>query len=563
MNKPKKFSILIIDDEKSNIIALSDILKNDYKVFAVRNSREAVETAEGDIPDLILLDIVMPEMDGYDVITALKKSEITRDIPVIFITGLDNNEAEEKGLGLGAVDYIPKPFNPAIVKLKVRNQVKLIERIRQQALMAKISHSFLSDSRVEVLYTDTLRMVGEFMDIATVLLYKLSDDNSALICQNEWLKPVLNLSTRLNDRFELKESMLSVINQILTNTADNTFLHSNNPAFREIIKPHREHISNYITTPILIKGKLRAILVFSREDENQEWSESEIDLSVLVSSIFSGVFERSEIEHDLNVVLKLKAELIAAKEQAEHLSRAKSEFLSRMSHEMRTPLNSIMGMMQIVNMNSVHMNNVHTNSVPDNLQFCLTEIEKASYNLQRLINDILDISSMEYGAIKLCNSTFDTDSIFKDVLQTACYNATGKQQIIKSNIDPTIPASLIGDEKRLKQVITNLLANAIKFTPEQGEISLESRVLSIDNGIITLQITVSDNGIGIAKEQQDKLFQVFEQVDGSDTREFGGIGIGLVLSKRIIEMMGGKIWVESELNKGASFHFTCKLQTVK
>ncbi|MCL2443068.1 MAG: ATP-binding protein [Treponema sp.] len=553
MNKPKKFSILIIDDEKSNIIALTDILKDDYKVFAVRNSREAVETAEEDLPDLVLLDIVMPEMDGYEVITALKKSGITRDIPVIFITGLDNNEAEERGLGLGAVDYIPKPFNSAIVKLKVRNQIKLIERIRQQALMAKISHSFLSDSRVEILYTDTLRMAGEFMDIATVLLYKLADDNSALVCQNEWLKPGLKLNTRLEDRFELKESMLSVINTMLTNTANNTYLHSNNPAIREIIKPHREHISNYITTPILIKGKLRAILVFSREDEDQEWSESEIDLAILISSIFSGVFERNEIEHDLNVVLKLKAELIAAKEQTEHLSRAKSEFLSRMSHEMRTPMNSIMGMMQIVNMNNV----------PDNLQFCLSEIEKASYNLQRLINDILDISSMEYGAIKLCNSTFDTDSIFKDVLQTACYNAANKQQVIKSNIDPTIPNLLIGDEKRLKQVITNLLANAIKFTPEHGEIYFESRVMNIDNGIITLQVTVSDNGIGIAKEQQDKLFHVFEQIDGSDTREYDGIGIGLVLSKRIVEMMSGKIWVKSELNKGASFYFTCKLQTVK
>ncbi|MCL2759087.1 MAG: ATP-binding protein [Treponema sp.] len=550
MNKPKRYSILIIDDEKANIITLSDILKTDYKVYAVKNSKEAVETAEEDMPDLILLDIVMPEMDGYAVITALKKSEKTRDIPVIFITGLDKNEAEETGLSLGAADYIPKPFNYAIVKLKVRNQIKLIERIRQQALMAKISHNFLSDSRVEVLYTDTLRMIGEFMDTATVLLYFLDDNGSTLVCQNEWIKPGLNLKTRIGDKFELNESILLTLKNLLANSSDNICIHSKNPAVENLIKLQREHFDNYITTPIFIKGEMRGILVFSSENEELEWSESDIDLAVLVSSIFSGVFERNEIEHDLNAVLKLKAELIAAKEQAEHLSRAKSEFLSRMSHEMRTPMNSIMGMLQIINMNSI----------PENIKNCFYEIDKSSHNLLRLIDDILDISSIEHGAMKLSTLAFNPYILFKEILQTACYNATEKQQVVNSRVDPTIPDSLKGDEKRLKQVIANLLANAIKFTPEKGEISLEARVINSDDNLITLQITVTDNGIGIAKGQQDKLFKIFEQVDGSLTREHGGIGIGLSLSKRIIEMMGGKIWVESEPNKGAAFHFTCKLQ---
>ena len=550
MSKPRKYSILIIDDEKANIITLSEILKTEYKVYAVRDSREALETAEEDTPDLILLDIVMPEMDGYAVITALKNSEKTRDIPVIFISGLSDNEAEEAGLALGAVDYISKPFNSAIVRLRVNNQIKLIERLQQQALMAKISHSFLSDSRIETLYPDTLRMIGEFMDIATILLYELSEDNSALVCQNEWLKPGLNLNSRIGDRFELKEPILSLIKNLLASNLSKACLHSKNPAVREIVKPDREHFSNFISTPILIKGELRAILVFSRDNEEQEWSESEIDLAILVSSIFSGVIERSEIEHDLNAVLKLKAELITAKEHAEHLSRAKSEFLSRMSHEMRTPMNTIMGLIQVINMSNIS----------EDVKYNLNQIEKSSHNLQRLIDDVLDIYSMEHGAIKLSYAAFDINLMFKNVLQTICYIASEKQQEVKSKIDPTIPDSVMGDEKRLKQVIATLLGNAIKFTPEQGEIFFEVRVLNGDHGIITLQVTVADNGIGIAKEQQDKIFVIFEQVDGSVTREYGGIGIGLALSKRIIEMMGGKIWVESELNKGATFHFTCKLQ---
>jgi len=313
---------------------------------------------------------------------------------------------------------------------------------------------------------------------------------------------------------------------------------------------------------------MRAVLVFSKEgamtsgavnsgvmtsgaiDDDQEWSESEINLAVLVSSIFSGVYERNEIEHDLNVVLKLKAELIAAKEQAEHLSRIKSEFLSRMTHEMKTPMNGIIGMLEIIKMNSI----------PEKIEKSISIIDKSSRDMLHLINDVLDISDMEYGAFKLTNANFNISAMFKDLLQTANHNAAAKQQTIVFKIDPTIPTFLTGDEKRLKQVIFNLLSNAVKFTPKNGEINFEARALNGDNRIITLQITVADNGIGIAKEHQDKLFHVMEQVDGSLTREHGGIGIGLVLSKRIIEMMDGKIWVESELGKGSTFIFTCKLK---
>jgi len=552
MSKQKKNSVLIIDDEKSNIIALTNILNTEYTVYAVRDSREAVETVEENMPDVILLDILMPEMDGFAVIAELKYSEKTRDIPVIFITGLDSRDAEEKGLALGAADYIPKPFNSAIVRLRVQNQMKLNKRLRQQALMAKISNSFLSDVDVDSLYNDTLRMVGEFMNVAQILLYRFTDDNSVLVCRNEWINPELNLKTRINETLELNESMHLIMNNLHAISGGDLCLHSNNPTYKEVMKPYRKNFHSYITTPIYIKGKICAVLDFSRDDEVSEWSESEIDLAVLVSSVFSGVFERNAIEHDLNVVLKLKAELISAKERAEHLSRAKSEFLARMSHEMRTPMNAIIGMIQVVVMKGY----------PEDLKICIETMDTASGQLIRLIDDVLEISSMEYGVFKLNDSVFDINAMFKDILQTASYSAYGKKQNIKSVIDPKIPALLNGDEKRLKQVISSLLANAIKFTPEQGEICLESRLYNDDNGIITLKIIVSDNGIGISKEQQEKLFVIFEQVDGGFSRKHGGIGIGLALSRRVIEMMGGTIWVESELNKGAKFYFTCKLQKV-
>jgi len=128
MNEENKYSILIIDDDPNNIAAFTDILKDDYNLFAVTLSKNALEVAEAEIPDLILLDILMPDLDGYDVLAALKNSEVTRNIPVVFVTGLDGYDAEEKGLELGAADYISKPFHPAIIKLRLKNQIKLSER---------------------------------------------------------------------------------------------------------------------------------------------------------------------------------------------------------------------------------------------------------------------------------------------------------------------------------------------------------------------------------------------------------------------------------------------------
>ena len=551
MEKRRKHSILIIDDEKSNLYALSNILNKDYKVYAVRDSRDALETAETDMPDVILLDILMPELDGYDVIASLKKSKKAKDIPVVFITGLDSIEAEEKGLALGAADYIPKPFHSVIVKLRVQNQIKLIERNRQQALMAKISHNFLSNAPVDSSLTETLRLVGEFMDVAQVLLYKFEGDSGTLICCNEWINPRLNLKTYINNELSLGEQLVSVLGNL--HSSDNDYyLHSNSSLYKDELHPFCAYFQNFIIIPVFIKGKMCALLNFSKDDADSGWSDGETDLGVLVSGIFSGVFERASIEHDLNVVLKLKADLTSAMNHAEHLGRAKSEFLSRMSHEMRTPMNAIMGMMQVVK----------RRGIPPNIKGDMDIIDTESRRLLGLIDDALDVSSMEYGAFTLSCSTFCFGDVIKDVLQAASHNAGEKQQSLKTNVGPAIPTSLFGDEKRIKQVVVNLLANAVKFTPEGGQIFFDAFASDETDESVLLQIEITDSGIGLSDEQQNNLFNIFEQVDGSNTRKHGGIGIGLALSKRIALMMDGDVRVESKLGKGAKFIFTCKLQKV-
>ncbi|MCL2175062.1 MAG: ATP-binding protein [Treponema sp.] len=531
MKSGKKNSVLIVDDERDNISALKAILSPDYTVYASTNGKDAIETVLEFMPDVILLDVLMPDMDGYDVITSFKNSEKMRDIPVIFITGLDNINAEIKGLALGASDYISKPFHPAIVLLRVQHQMQLVERLRQQALMTKISHNFLVNANTDSLYTDTLRMIGEFMDIATVLLYKLDISNNIITCQNEWLNPQLNLQTRIGDKIELNEKLLSIVKNLLQNNENDLFSHSSNVIFKEYVKTKRQYLENYIVTPIFVKGNMSALLIFSKE-ENAKWNESETGLAVLVASIFSGIFERDAIQH------------------AEYLSRVKSEFLSRMSHEMRTPLNAIIGILQIFDLLGV----------PDNIKEHCVVMNASANKLLVLIDDVLEISDIEYGAFKLAETVFDLKKMLWDLLRETDENAIKKRQLLECKVDSNIPDLLKGDERRLKQVITTLLDNASKFTEEDGEINFDASVINSDDETVTIQIGVTDNGIGISEEQQKNIFSVFEQADNGENRVYGGAGLGLAIAKRIVEMMKGKIWVESELGKGSKFHFTCMLK---
>ena len=212
--------------------------------------------------------------------------------------------------------------------------------------------------------------------------------------------------------------------------------------------------------------------------------------------------ETGEIALYINRTLeKMTKEIREAKEHAELSSRAKSEFLSRMSHEMRTPMNAIMGMAKLIRMKGI----------PNEAKRYIDEIDNTSHHLLHLIDDVLDISGMEYGVIKLSSSVFDFRAMASDALQKADITASKKQQLLSSDINPAIPGLLEGDEKHLKKVIDALLANAVKFTPEHGKIRFNADVLPVeDDEKITLQIEIFDTGIGIPKDQQNKMFELFE-----------------------------------------------------
>jgi len=191
--------------------------------------------------------------------------------------------------------------------------------------------------------------------------------------------------------------------------------------------------------------------------------------------------------------------------------------------------------------------------------YAFEKIEAASNHMLGVINDVLDMSKIEAGKFELSETEFEFEKMLQKAVNFSDFIIKEKQLKFSLFVDSDIPKFLIGDDQRLTQVITNLLSNAVKFTPNNGMIWLKAQILNDDNGVCTLKIEVKDTGIGISPEQQSRLFSSFEQAEKSISRKFGGTGLGLSICRRIVDLMNGKIWVESELGKGSVFTFTVRL----
>ncbi|MDR1239638.1 MAG: response regulator [Treponema sp.] len=409
--------------------------------------------------------------------------------------------------------------------------------LARQETLASITLSMINLENFNSSVNFMLKAVGDFMKIDALCLYMDHPGEQKFQCVFEWtgnekaprqqgayLDYSLDGTAALPEYGMILESPYVAVEDL-----------------REIEKPLYTGFCNtgvisFFHLPISVEGNFWGFLELKILGKPHMWLEGEISFLQTI-----GVLLGRFIENDA-----IRRNLYKSAEKAEAASRAKSDFLSNMSHEMRTPMNAIIGMTSIAKISAE----------VERKNYCLEKIEDASMHLLGVINDILDMSKIEANRFELSFIEFDFEKMLRNVAIIINFRVAEKQQNFSINIDRNIPRYLISDDQRLAQVVTNLLGNAVKFTPDHGSISMNADLLKEKNGLCTIRIEVCDTGIGISEEQQTRLFASFEQAESSTSRKYGGTGLGLAISKCIIELMGGSVWVKSALGKGSVFSFT-------
>ncbi|MDR2053017.1 MAG: response regulator [Treponema sp.] len=430
-------------------------------------------------------------------------------------------------------------------KKKVEDSGK--ELIRQDRLLRVINNAaaalLASDpDQFEDALRQSLEMMAHCVDISRINIWKNHRRDGSLYYTRMYLweenAGLIPAGTQSIMEFSYSESIPEWEDKLAGGECVNGPVHSLSPPEQERLTPYG--ILSILVIPVFLQDHFWGFVSFDDCRREREFPETEEAILRSGSLLTANAMMRNEMTQNL----------VQARESALSSARAKSDFLSNMSHEIRTPLNAIIGMTAIAK----------NTGETERKDYCLGKINDASTHLLGVINDILDMSKIEANKFDLSPSEFNFEKMLQRTVDVITFRVDEKNQRFTVHMDKHIPRTLIGDDQRLAQVITNLLSNAVKFTPEGGAIRLDASLVKEEGNICTIKIEVSDTGIGIDKEQQSRLFSSFEQADSSISRKFGGTGLGLAISKRIVDMMGGEVWVKSEPGRGSTFGFTIQAE---
>lgn len=500
--------ILLADDNADMRAYIQRLLEPEYEVETVTDGNAAFLAALRYPPDLVLTDVMMPNLDGFGLLKALRHNPTTREIPIILLSARAGEESRIEGLNAGADDYLVKPFSTRELLARVKANLEL-GQLRLEGRRISEARMLLALESAELGTWDYYPMTG-------------------VLNWDERCKAMFGLPKNADVNYDV---FLAGLHPDDRERTDKIVQQAMNPSSngKYDIEYRTIGIEDGIERWIAAKGQA----YFNREGEVVRFVGTVLDIT-----------QRKLAEVEREQLLNSEQ---AAREQAEAANRVKDEFLAVLSHELRTPLNPILGWLRLLQTNK--LDSAKTTEA-------LATIERNAKLQLRLVEDLLDISRIMRGKLSMTVAPTNLKPIIQNAVETVKLAADAKHIQLVLDIDTTVK-SVSGDAARLQQIVWNLLTNAIKFTPDGGKVTVTLR--TIDH---YAQIQVIDTGKGIKPDFLPYVFEYFRQEDSSTTRNFGGLGLGLAIVRQLVELHGGMIWVDSPgENKGATF--TVKLPIIK